>query len=79
MTVRQLIERLTTFPQDALVYVPSSDNGKNGTVQFVVTTPHTRIPFEGIRIDADVSLLPGDMERFVLEPDASDEDRQGES
>ena len=79
MTVRQLIDRLATFPPDAIVYVPSSDDGRNGTVQFVVTTPHTNIPFEGLRIDADVSLLPGDMEHFILAPDASDEARQGES
>lgn len=79
MTVQQLIDRLKEYPAEALVYIPSNTDGKNGTVQFVAKVPHVEITIPGIRIDDDVALLPGEMEHFILEPDASDEDRQGES
>jgi len=79
MTVQQLIHRLMDYPPEAIVYVPSNTDGKNGTLQFVANVPHVEIPIPGIRIDDDVALLPGDMEHFILEDGASDEDRQGES
>ncbi len=79
LTVQQLIDRLKEYPPHALVYVPCSMEGKNGTVQFIARIPHTNLPFSGIKIEDDVALLPGAMEGFVLDADATDEDRQGES
>jgi len=79
MTVGQLIDRLKEYPLDALVYVPCSLQGKNGTVQFIARVPHTNLPIPGIAIPDDVALLPGEMEDFILDPDASDDERQGES
>lgn len=79
MTVQQLRDRLNEYPPDALVYVPCSLDGKNGTVQFVTRVPYVNLPIPGIAIADDVALLPGAMEHFVLGPNATDEDRQGES
>lgn len=79
MTVQQLIDRLKDYPPEAIVYVPCSLEGKNGTLQFVATVPHVDITIPGIRIDDDVALLPGEMEGFLHGDDASDDERQGES
>lgn len=79
MTVLQLIDKLKQYPGEALVYVPISMSGKNGTVQFVARVPHLDLLIKGITIDDDVALLPGEMESFILEPGASDEERQGDS
>ena len=78
MTVKQLIECLKTHDQDAIVYVPSSLDGTNGTVQFVAKVPHVNISIPGVTITDDVALLPGEMEQFVCDGD-SDEERQGDS
>lgn len=79
MTVQQLIDRLKAYPPDALVYAPCSMQGNNGTVQFIARVPHLNLPIPGIKIDDDVALLPGKMEGFILEADAPDEERQGDS
>jgi hypothetical protein len=79
MTVQQLIDSLRLYPPDSLVYIPISQDGANGTVQFVGRFPHTNLPVPGISITEDVALFPGEMERFVVAPDAPDEERQGES
>ena len=77
MTVKELIERLSTFNQEAMVYVPSNNNGQNDTVRFVANMLHTSLPIQGIRIDPDVALLPGDMEQFVTDSE-NIEDRMGD-
>lgn len=78
MTVKELIDRLATFDQDAMVYIPSNTTGSNDTVRFVAKMPHTGVGIKGIAIAPDVALLPGNMEQFVTESDKI-EDRMGDT
>lgn len=78
MTVRELITRLAEYDQDAMVYIPTNDTGKNDTVRFVGAMAHTDLPIKGIRITPDVALLPGEMERYITDSDKI-EDRMGDA
>lgn len=78
MTVQELRDRLSAFPADAMVYIPTNDTGKNDTVRFVCHMPHTALSIEGISIFPDVALLPGDMEHYVTDSDKI-EDRIGDT
>jgi len=77
MTVKDLIERLSTFPHDAMVYIPTNDTGKNDTVRFVCHMPHGNLPIAGIAISPDVALLPGEVEHYITTSDKI-EDRMGD-
>lgn len=70
MTVKELIAELQERDPDALVYVPYSQEGKNGIVKYVCRCPHTNLP-AGIAISDDVALLPIEMDDFVYRDEES--------
>jgi hypothetical protein len=78
MTKRELIDRLEPYDDDAMIYIPSNDTGKNDPVAFVCHMPHTHLPIAGIHIPPDVALLTGDMEQFVTSS-LKIEDRMGDT
>lgn len=66
MTVRELIAELQTHDQDALVWIPISEEGYNGHAKYVGICPHTDLP-DGVAVSDDVVILPMEMSKFIDE------------
>lgn len=76
MTVRELIAELQTRDQDALVWIPRCEDGKNGLAKYVCRCPHTNLP-EGISIPDDIAILPLEMDDYVHGDDGENTENPG--
>ena len=68
MTKRELIKALSRYEDDAMIYVPSSPTGCNGTLVFIARVDHSNL-IPGVSMAPDLAFLPGNMEHFVTDSD----------